>query len=120
MKGLQLKEKLSRKGLNGTQVAELLGISHQAFFSLMKSEDIKSGTIERISEATGIPITELYGIGHSATASGDGSTAVAGYGNTVTGSSEMARALEEIGEQRKLVAKAQEQIDRLISIIEKR
>lgn len=29
------------------------------------------------------------------------------------------RAMEEIGEQRKLVTKAQEQIDRLLSIIEK-
>lgn len=34
--------------------------------------------------------------------------------------SALSRAIDEIGEQRKLVAKAQEQIDRLISLLERR
>lgn len=47
--------------------------------------------------------------------SGDNNTAVAGNGNHVNASS----LIEELTAQRKLTEKAQEQIDRLLSIIEK-
>lgn len=40
-----------------------------------------------------------------------------GNGGTDTA---LSKAIDEIGEQRKLVAKAQEQIDRLISLLERR
>lgn len=40
--------------------------------------------------------------------------------NNVNTDEALSRALNEIGEQRKLVAKAQEQIDRLISLLEKK
>ncbi len=49
---------------------------------------------------------------------GNNSTQVVGDNNAVGGSA-LEMALSEIAEHRKLVAKAQEQIDRLISIIEK-
>lgn len=51
---------------------------------------------------------------------GHGNTAVAGNGNTVSQSdSNLSKALDEISEQRKLINKSQEQIDRLLSIIER-
>lgn len=48
---------------------------------------------------------------------GDNSTQVAGYISNTSTALEM--ALTEISEQRKLVAKSQEQIDRLIGLLEK-
>ena len=62
------------------------------------------------------------------TANGDGNMQVAGNGNTVTHTdTALTKALDEIAEQRKLVAKAQEQtskaqeqIDRLIGLLEKK
>lgn len=67
----------------------------------------------------------LYGEGEmlkasvNQTAHGDNNTQVAGNANHVTNNSAIEKALSEISEQRKLVSKSQEQIDRLLSIIEK-
>ena len=49
---------------------------------------------------------------------GNNSTQIAGNSNSINCSS-LDKAIDEIGEQRKLVAKSQEQIDRLLVIIEK-
>ena len=50
---------------------------------------------------------------------GDGSTQVIGDGNHVTAPTTLDKALDEIAAQRRLVEKSQEQIDRLLSVIEK-
>ncbi len=52
-------------------------------------------------------------------ANGDNNTQIAGNGNNVNLSPTLEMAINEIAEQRKLVAKSQEQIDRLLAIIEK-
>ena len=54
------------------------------------------------------------------TLKGDNNTQVAGNDNNINNSSTLDKALDEIAEQRKLVAKAQEQIDRLITLLEKK
>ena len=55
------------------------------------------------------------------TVNGDGNTQVAGNGNTVTHTDmALTKALDELAEQRRLVSKAQEQIDRLIGLLEKK
>lgn len=67
----------------------------------------------------------LYGEGDmlrphvSQSVSGDHNTQVAGNGNSVNTGATLDRAIEEIAEQRKLVAKTQEQVDRLLGIIER-
>lgn len=53
------------------------------------------------------------------TVTGDNNTAIAGNQNHINSSSTLDKALDEISEQRKLVSKSQEQIDRLLAIIEK-
>lgn len=50
---------------------------------------------------------------------GDGSTQVIGDGNHVSTPSTIDKALDEIAAQRKLVEKSQEQIDRLLGVLEK-
>lgn len=53
------------------------------------------------------------------TSSGENSPNIAGNGNSVNSCAHtIDKALEEIAEQRKLVTKSQEQIDRLLAIIE--
>lgn len=67
----------------------------------------------------------LYGEGEmikssvTQTSHGDNSPNIAGNGNNVNTSPTIDKAIDEIAEQRKLVAKSQEQIDRLLAIIEK-
>jgi hypothetical protein len=51
--------------------------------------------------------------------SGHHGTSVAGNGNNVNATSALERALESLIEQQKLTAKAQEQVDRLLSLMEK-
>lgn len=50
---------------------------------------------------------------------GDGAISIAGDENKINSDSTLLKAISEIAEQRKLVAKSQEQIDRLITIIER-
>lgn len=50
---------------------------------------------------------------------GDNSTQVIGDGNHVSAPSTLDKALDEIAAQRRLVEKAQEQMDRLIGVLEK-
>ena len=52
------------------------------------------------------------------TSSGDNSPNISGNGNHVNNAATIDKALDEIAEQRKLVSKSQEQIDRLLGIIE--
>ncbi len=54
------------------------------------------------------------------TLNGDHNTQIAGNNNSINLPNTLDKAIDEIAEQRKLVAKAQEQIDRLITIIERK
>lgn len=55
----------------------------------------------------------------NATTVNDNHTSVAGNSNQVNATSTLDKALDEIAAQRRLTEKAQEQIDRLISLLEK-
>lgn len=118
MKGLTIKEILRKNGFTLIAVAEKLGESSQNFSSLLSKDDVRSGLIERISEATGLPVSLFYGDTNIATASGVNSSAVAGNNNTVH-APQNDDFLKELAAQRRLTEKSQEQIDRLLGVIEK-
>ena len=61
MTGKELKAIIERKGIRMNAVAEQLGITPQALNSLFNSPDIKSGTVEKIAKVLGVPVGELYG-----------------------------------------------------------
>jgi len=61
MKGIEIKDFLRRKGWNLAQIAELLEMSQQNFSAALAKDDLKTGLIERVSEATNIPLLEFYG-----------------------------------------------------------
>ena len=117
MKGLQVKEILRKNGLTLASVADKLGESTQNFSSLLGKEDIKTGLLERIAEATGLPISLFYGDTHIHAQIGDHSSAVTG--NNIQVNTTTVEFLAELAAQRQLTQKSQEQIDRLLTLIEK-
>ena len=53
MKGEDLKRLIIQSGLPLTKVAEALGISQQNLSGILSRDDIKTGTLEKVSEAIG-------------------------------------------------------------------
>lgn len=117
MKGITIKEILRQNGFTVSAVAEKLGESNQNLFGALKKDDVRTSLVERISEATGIPVSVFYGDTHIATASGRSSTAVAGNGNQVNAGAE--KFLAEISAQRRVTEQTLEHNGRLLGIIEK-
>lgn len=117
MKGLQIKEILKKNGYTVSGVAEKLGVSNQNLFAALGKDDVRSGLLEKISEATGLPIAVFYGDSTVNASVGNYSSAVTGNNiqvNTATG-----EFLKELAAQREMTQKSQEQIDRLLGVIEK-
>lgn len=102
-----------------SDVAERIGVSLQNLSAMLAREDIRTGLLEKIAAAIGEPISFFYGetpAGSQATASGDGSTAIAGNGNKVHEGAD--KFLTELAAQRGLTEKAMEHNGRLLGIIE--
>ena len=111
------------------QISEALGYTSKTYVSdlLGGKSPISEEFSERLKERFGVNPKFLLanegGIWIDGTGNitqiGDHNTQVTGNDNTITVPSTLDKAIEEISEQRKLVAKSQEQIDRLLAIIEK-
>ena len=101
MDGLTLKHIIERNGRKLADVADALGITPQALNSAFKSNDIKSGTLEKVAQFLGVPICQLYGescVNNQTNVTGSNTINVGGYD---------------------ALKKRDEQIDRLLTIIEK-
>lgn len=123
MKGVTVKEILRKNGFTLADVAKRLGESSQNFSSLLSKDDIRSSLIERIADATGLPISAFYEDTGIAVAQGEHASAIVGNNNVTHEST--ASFLAEIAAQRKITetcqaqnAKSQEQIDRLLGLLE--
>lgn len=111
------------------QISEALGYSSATYLSdlLSGKSPVTEEFSDRMKERFGVNpkflLSNEGGIWIDGTGNitqiGDHNTQVTGNDNTIQTPSTLDKAIEEISEQRKLVAKSQEQIDRLISIIEK-
>ena len=115
------------KGLNDNKVTQECGLS-QGLIGLARSgkSDLGAKATEKIlnkyqdlnkvwfitgeGDMLKSPVQEIKG---------DNNTQVIGDGNHVSTPSTLDKALDEIAAQRKLVEKSQEQIDRLIGVLEK-
>ncbi len=110
MKGQKIKEMLKSEGIAISEVARMLGYDgDQRLHSALKSEDVKSGLIEEIARVTNKSVCFFYEEDGNTVAS-DHSIAVSGDSNQINAISEKFIALLE---------KKDEQIDRLLTIIEK-
>lgn len=105
MTGQELKRVLYSLGYNVSEIANLLGWSQPRLHAALDVADVKTGLLERISNVTGQPLSVFYG-GHSDSVviNGDGNV-----NNQVNKMSERYIALLE---------KKDEQIDRLITLLE--
>ena len=87
MNGEAVKIILRSKGVKLNSLAVRLEETPQNMSSLLNVADIKTGLLERISAATGIPISEFFGEKTSLTATmhgGNGNKMITGSGNTMT------------------------------------
>lgn len=110
MSGKELKEILAAEGINLSELARDLGFANdQRLHSALKAEDVKSGLIESIARVTNKSIGFFYKERLGALAV-DNSVAVSGDGNSITTISERFISLLE---------KKDEQMDRLLSLLEK-
>ena len=115
------------KAENQEDLGKKLGINSKSYLSQLingkSNSDIllnklkefePSINVEWIENGGDLPmfLGNFHNFGHN-------STNVAGISNTVNDGDTLNKAMDEIAEQRQLVKKSQEQIDRLISIIEK-
>jgi Helix-turn-helix. len=108
MKGEIVKEMLKRNGIALNDLAEKLGESPQNLQSMLRASDIKTGVLERIAEAINKNLCFFYN--EIQTSDGNNNTAIQGNGNHIN---------SETTEFLSLLKKKDEQIDRLLSIIEK-
>lgn len=125
----KIEEMLAYLNINAKAFSEKLGYERPQIIY-----DILKGRTKRISEDLAIKITTVFPLirkswlladeGEMIHASinqeinGDHNTQVAGNNNHVNSPATLDKAIDEIAAQRKLVEKSQEQIDRLLSIIE--
>lgn len=116
-----MKAFILKKGYNVAQVADMIGTSQQNLAANLKHSDVRSGLLEKIAAALGVPLLEIYGErvteGPVMSASGSHYTQVAGnYSNAPD--SNILEILKMKDEQLLLtirqVSKAQEQMDRVL------
>lgn len=112
MKGVEIKAILKRDGYSQKQIAEMIGESPQNFSAMLVSDDVKSGTIEKIAHAIGVPVAYFYGIQPSAVNTGTNNGNIAGRDiNT----SEQINSLHGIiGSQQQTIAELSATIAKLV------
>lgn len=131
MKGDRIKSVLREHKVKITELALLLGESQSNTSALLSGSDIKTGLLERISSATGIPVSEFFGENPSISASmhgGNGNRMQAGTGNVMSsGNAELVAALKEqietlkgiIAEKNAELKDANEKINKFIDLLNK-
>lgn len=107
-------------GLKQAEFAYELGIK-QPYLSEIENgkKPVTDEIYERIRNKWGVNTCDKYAITSQASATGDNNTQIAGNSNQVNCSSSFDKALEEIAAQRRLVEKSQEQIDKLLVVIDR-
>lgn len=111
MTGQKIKDILRSEGIAIADVARMLGHKgDQRLHSALKSDDVKSGLIEDIARVTNKSVCSFY--------DGGGNTIATDNGIAVSGDSNQVNALSE--KFIALLEKKDEQMDRLIGIIERK
>lgn len=125
MKGDRVKNVLRDHKIKITELALLLGESQSNMSSLLSVADIKTGLIERISSATGIPVSEFFGeksatLSASMTGGGSNNRMIAGNGNSMGDSAVELEALRRENELlKKWMAEKDGQIEFLRELLKK-
>ncbi|MGN1230169.1 MAG: helix-turn-helix domain-containing protein [Prevotella sp.] len=60
MNGINLKNGILRKGISLSDLSKSLGITPQALNSILKANDVRSGTIEKLCDVLNVDICYFY------------------------------------------------------------
>lgn len=113
MKGIQVKEKLLKNGYVLADVAKNMGIIPQNLQSLLAAEDIKTGVLETIAKAISKSVYFFYDDTNEEIVEEKRSNEDVGKLIDV-----IHNQSSQLNESQKQVSKSQEQIDRLLSLLE--
>ena len=117
MKGTDLKEKLEKLGFSKVYIAKKMNTIPQSVNGWFLAEDVKTGTLEKLSEVLDVPISYFYGEAFNiASVTGNNNTTATGNNNTVSSSDDRLLSLllnkdEQLLLAMKQTSKAQEQMD---------
>lgn len=120
MKGEQIKQVLIDNKHQMKDIAEKMGTSLSNLSAGLSKSDVRTGLLEKIAEAAGLPIAAFYGdsYGPVLNAFGNNSTQVAGNYSGLAPDSDVLAIMKMKDEQLLLtirqVSKAQEQMDRVL------
>lgn len=121
MKGETVKALILGKGYSVAEVAEMIGTSQQNLAANLKHTDVRSGLLEKIAHALGVPLAVFYGesFGPALSIKGNNNTQVAGSSNTIQQDSSIVLELLKMKDEQLLISmrqtcEVQEQMGRLI------
>ena len=137
MKGSELKSRLNNCGYTMTYIANKLGVLPQNLNSWFNSNDVRTGTLEKLAEVLELPISYFYGEGTATTANVSGSnnaTATATNNSVATATAnddrlltlllnkdeQLLKAMEQTTLAMQQTSKAQEQMGEVIAELRKR
>ena len=117
MKGTELKEKLKTTPYTMAEIAKKLGVSPQNLNASFSSEDVKSGLLEKLSEALNVPIAYFYGDSYNV--QGNGNALATGNNSTANSADDRLISLlvskdAQLTVSMNQLSKQQEQMDMLI------
>lgn len=141
MKGSDLKNRLLAAGYTVSGIANKVGVIPQNINGWFTSNDVRTGTLEKLAEVLGLPISFFYGeeTGNVSSIAGNNNTTATGNNNTVSGSDDRlltlllnkdeqlnkameqtSRAIEQTTIAMKQTSKSQEQLDEVIALINRK
>lgn len=121
MKGEKVKALILGKGYSVAQVAEMIGTSQQNLAANLKHTDVRSGLLEKIASAIGVPLSVFYGEGFGTVqnVTGNNNTQVAGNNHAAASDSTLVLELLKMKDEQLLISMrqtctVQEQMGRII------
>lgn len=96
MNGEQLKNKLRGCGRNITDVAKILGMTRQNLSKALTSQDVKTGLVEKIAAALGMPISYFFDEVNDSKAIASGDSSVAAINSVVEGNAVLSARIESL------------------------
>ena len=113
MEGKVIKQKLLELNVTQLDLAGKLGTTPQSLSSVLHAKDVRSGTIEKIAQVLGVPISYLYGEGTvNQNAVANGNKSVAAINSNVD-----ARDSEILKERVKALESIVAEKERLINVL---
>ena len=133
MKGSDLKSRLNSCGYTMTFIANKLGVLPQNLNSWFNSNDVRTGTIEKLAEVLDLPISYFYGEEAATTTNVSGSNNATAINNSIATANDdrlltlllnkdeqLLKSMEQTTLAMQQTSKAQEQLGEIIAELRKR